>query len=407
LRNRRPSKAWYPDPSFKATRLHTCGTFELATRRRRAVGTVYEYAKILREWFDRLNERGLLRLDENLRLVFFAERKIIADDADLIAWRDEMEALKITRKRINKKISCVFHFLIWCQDTGYVTGLYAIGEALPISVEEKLRRSRNGRTSVRKSSPLLLTNKRQSYRHTPNEAEIEALHVAASLAEHAVRNSLMLSLAEECGLRRAEIVGMLVEDIPALETIEALQTSDEIYHMWVRDAKGGKRRKVTVNAHLLRMIYEYIVLERADLLNRYSERGILPENVFLSDRGRKFHLNSVSNLFGKVFKNAAIKNASLHRLRAVCLTRIVASFLGKLDERGVPIAEETILLKAAEYAGHSNIETLRPYLTALNKARVDSSIGADLADLEQKKRLLQRDIRILEMRSLHLRSKLR
>ncbi|WP_157863287.1 tyrosine-type recombinase/integrase [Bradyrhizobium tropiciagri] len=377
----------------------------LVLRRQKALSTVLEYAKILREWFDRLDKRAMLRLDEGFRMEFHLHGRTIVDDADLIEWRDAMETAGISPTRINKKISCVFQFLVWCQDSGCVAGLYAVGEMLAVSVEEHVTRSKNGRGSVRKRSPLLLPNRRQSYRHTPNQLEIEGLHAEAALAEHAVRNSLMLSVAEEAGLRRAEIIGMLVHDIPALEVIEALQASGELHHMWVRDTKRGKRRKVPMSPHLLRTLFEYIAIEREDLLARYAGRKEQPENVFLSDRGRRFHPNAVSNLFGQLFRKVEIKNASLHRLRAVFLTRTVARFLGKTDEHGIPIAEATILLKAAEYAGHSSVETLRPYLTALIKARIDGATGTDLVDLEDKKRLLQRDVKILEMRSRELRQK--
>lgn len=373
----------------------------LAVMRRKSLKSVDEYAKILREFIRVSGDVSRISYDEiTFRLAFSV------DDYLLMEWRDEMEARGLTRQRINMKLSCIFRWLLWCQENGYVLRLVGkdpiSGEAWPVTAEEKLSRDRGGRSVFRSVSPLLLPINRQPNRHTPTRTEIESLHEKTASYRHAIRNSLLLSWAEEVGLRRTELLSILLDDIPELDVIKALQASGDLFHLEVRNGKGGRRRRVPVNPHLLRTTYDYIRIERQEIVDRYAGRKRVPETVFISDRGGKLNLNAVSNLMATVFKNAEVHNASLHRLRAVFLTRVVESFMDRVDEYGVPTGEETILLMAAEYAGHASITALRPYLNELKRVRVEGR-GHSLAALEQRARLLKREIAALESRSGVLR----
>jgi hypothetical protein len=63
-----------------------------------------------------------------------------------------------------------------------------------------------------------------------------------------------------------------------------------------------------------------------------------------------------------VFRNAGVKNASGHRLRARFISLLVEALLDDAEQRGRMDADETILLIAAEAAGQKNTKSLRPYL---------------------------------------------
>jgi integrase len=393
-----------PRPGIPTLRLSTGVILEepsawlrfLVVKRRKSKDTAAEYAKILSEFIRLSGNRAHIALDESVYRLTFS-----VDDDLLIAWRDDMEVKGLTCQRINKKISCIFRWLLWCQENGYISGLVGkdpeSGKVWPITAEEIESRDRNGRLSFRKETPLLLSIVRQPNRHTPTRSEIESLHGRTSPYRHAIRNSLIVSWAEEVGLRRLELLSILLEDIPSLADIEALQVSDALFFLTVRNGKGCKKRRVPVSPHLLRITYEYIKIERQDIVDRYDGCKEVPNIVFISDRGSELNPNAVSNLMGKLFKDANVRNASLHRLRAVFLTRVVESFMVKVDEHGIPIGEATVLLMAAEYAGHSNIWSLRPYLTALKRARLERR-GESLAELEQRKRELKREIAMLESR---------
>jgi integrase len=186
-----------------------------------------------------------------------------------------------------------------------------------------------------------------------------------------------------------------VSDIPDLDTILALQAAEGFCSLIVRNGKGGKVRRVPVNPHLLRMTHEFIHIEREAIVKRYEGRKTVPDNVFISDRGKELHPNSVSNLMRCIFDDAKVLNASLHRLRAVFLTRVVERFMHQVDERGLPSGDTTVLLRAAQWAGHSNIMSLKPYLNKLKLARRNPSLD-NLANLEQSAKLVRRELAVLK-----------
>jgi integrase len=367
----------------------------LALKRRRARGSVKEYGKILADFLQFLASRKRWSVGADFRMAFDV------DDGLLILWRDLMEAKGLVEQRINQKLSTVFRWLVGCQDSGLVSGLVggAPGTPWPVTAETTVARDGRGGSVVKRRSPLLLPIRRQPRRHTPTTDEIRRLHEGVAGQRHAVRNALLLAWAEETGLRRIEMLSIVLDDIPSWDVIEALQGTGEIWRLKVRNGKGGKLRKVPVSPHLLFMTREYIELERQDLIERYAGRRVgVPDAVFLSDRCAEMNPNSVSNLAAKLLADAGVKRASLHRLRAVFLTRVVERFMDRTDEFGLRVGEETALLKAAEYAGHGSIETLRPYLTALKKARLESQRPEVLEELEERKRHLQREIAVLEAR---------
>jgi integrase len=379
----------------------------LVVNRRRSVGTARESAAVLSQWLNRLGARNLLRVAADGSLQFYVDARSITDDDFLMEWREEMDDAGIVAQRNNVKTSCIFNFLLWCQDRGYVSGLLGNDGKCPISVNETTTQSKHGQHRIVRRSwtgPLRIT--RRPYRHTPTDQEAEAIHVAASDDRHATRNCLMASWAEEVGLRRAEIRGILVADIPSIEVIEKLAAQGGVYRLRVRNAKGGNERSVPVPWHLLRMTREYLDIERAVLVSRRAPSPRAePVEVFLSDRGTPLNQGAISNLFNRLFFDAGVMNASLHRFRAAFLKRVVESFMGNVDEQGLPIGEVTILLQAAEYAGHSNLESLRPYINELKKVRSEHSGAADLAKLRREKRLLQREIAALESRRQELRKR--
>jgi len=366
----------------------------LVVGRRMPLTSVGEYAKILREAIRRLMDAGRFRFDPSGMKIH-----IDMDDGFLEEWRDEMEAKGRKAGHINRNMSTVFHCVLWCQENGYMRKLVGVAsdgmKLLPISAIEKPIKDRSGRQIVLKVWYGLLHKTHIADRHTPTSAEIEDLHVKTASFRHAIRNSLIMSWAEETGLRRLELLSILISDIPALDTIMALQTTGGTYSLTVRNGKGGKVRSVPVSPHLLRMTHEYIFMERQDIVDRYDGRKVVPDTVFISDQGAELHPNSVSNLMNVIFAEAKVRDASLHRLRAVFLTRVVERFMDHVDERGLPVGDTTVLLRAAQYAGHSNISSLKPYLNKLKQARLDHGFST-LAELEQHKRLLLRDIAMLQ-----------
>jgi hypothetical protein len=177
---------------------------------------------------------------------------------------------------------------------------------------------------------------------------------------------------EEVGLRREGVLcGLTKDKIATYDQIEQKRREDDTFRISVCE-KGRKTRFVCVTARLMEMTADYVRYERAAVVKRYRNRPgwTEPQEVFLSDRGTRLNLKSVSNIMTQIFRDAHVLNASGQRLRARYLTRLVESFLERKDEAGTTIDHDTVLLKAAEAAGHIHPETLRPYLNLVLKKRI-------------------------------------
>jgi hypothetical protein len=81
-----------------------------------------------------------------------------------------------------------------------------------------------------------------------------------------------------------------------------------------------------------------------------------------------------------VFRRADVRNASGHRLRARFLNLLVEGLLDEYQRSGQVVADETILLIAAEAAGQSNPQSLRPYLDLARRKTLRKLSGQETTD---------------------------
>jgi integrase len=276
----------------------------------------------------------------------------------------------LKRGGINQKLRTVFAFYVWAEETGRLLAVVDLSGArfakLPISTKA-------GPDGAR-SSPLVFKTVEEPNRHTPTDEEIDRLHVVLS-GRHAVRDGLILAWAEQTALRRAEILSLLVEQVPSSSVIQDLYDREETYSTVVK-VKGGRRCAVHILPSLLEQTRDYIEFERADTLARARSR--LPQMrdcgaLFLSETGLPPKPNSISKQTSKFFKRAGIKNASLHRLRAVHLTRLAERYVDLVDDQGLPLSTETIALKIQEAARWVGTSSLHRYIEAARSRRVNTA----------------------------------
>jgi integrase len=230
-------------------------------------------------------------------------------------------------------------------------------------------------------------------RHTPTESEIRALHEAAVVRVHGVRDSLILSWAEEVGPRRAEIMQLRKSHLPSTEKLGDLIDLDERWPIFV-NRKGGGSKPIFVLPDLIIRTLDYIEFERSEVVNRCNY-GIVgyrePDEIFLSGRsGMPLHLDSVTSIGRKIFSKAHVGNSSLHRLRARHAVRVIETMVDAIFGE-VPIGAEsswveTILTKAAEEMGHTRPQSLKPYLTYVLNRKIQTSDEAKAARLASRLR---------------------
>ena len=305
-------------------------------------------------------------------------------DGTLIAWRDALlDRQCLAPGTVGAYLGVVFSFYRWAEESGRVrnmVNLYAGRDGTTNEQSYRISSKRSRRGNV--YWPYLPRDPGGAVRHTPTHQEIERIHVEAFETRTGKRDSLLLSLYEECYLRRSEALSLTVRDIPLWEDIESTLAAEEVFTISVR-GKGGRVRPVIVLPELFISAREYIEGERACVVaraKRRNERYVDPGALFLSQTtGRPVNKDYVSARLSALIRAAGIKNASGHRLRASGLTALVAGYDG-YDDGGKALPVEDVLWRAAERAGHRHWRTLEPYLRVVRSAGAAPKVELMLRD---------------------------
>jgi integrase len=330
------------------------------------------------------------------------------DDNVLITWRNHQEIENGVKKRtINQRLSTIFQFYWWAQSHDYIQNVVAdpanADNLAPaqISVTAKITGPRSGvNARLKLSSPLLYRTTREPNVHTPTAEEATSLHATLTtiagptLAE---RNTLMLSWAEEAGLRRKEFASLTIDQIPNWDEIYDLIQNESCKDLELVVTKGGHHRIVEIVPDLLLRTRNYIEEDRLGVVHRFRQKhgGIYkaPAAVFLSEKtGMALRFGSITNLIGEAFKEAGVRGSG-HRMRARYLTNLVQHYYDEaFAKHGNSISFDIVLLKAAEAAGHANPSSLRPYLNLIRKRHLTTHDGEKRRYLEQRLLSIERDL---------------
>ena len=327
-------------------------------------------------------------------------------DGVLVAWRNDLlDKSHLAPGTVSAYLSAVFGFYRWAEESGrvrFVVNLYAGAYGVRPSRDERsyqisAKRSRRGQLYWSYLPP----DPGGAVRHTPTHDEIELIHIKVFETQTGERDSLLLSLYEECYLRRSEALSLTVRDIPFCEDIESKLMAEEVFVLSVR-GKGGRVRPVIVLPELMALAREHIEGERARVVaraKRRDKRYVDPGALFLSQTtGRPLNKDYVSARLSMLIHAAGVEDASGHRLRASGLTALVAAYDG-IDESGKLLPAEQVLWKAAERAGHKHWRTLEPYLRMVRSAGAKPKIELMLRDHTR--------VGVLERQVAQLKAKLR
>ncbi len=146
-----------------------------------------------------------------------------------------------------------------------------------------------------------------------------------------VRDAAILGLLYTCGLRRAELVALDVEDF-----------DPESGRLLIRSGKGRKQRTVYVQGGALRALHDAVTVTR-----RVSGPLFVPILKGGRIAERRMNAQSIYDMLRKRAEQAGVKDFSPHDFRR--------TFVGEMLERGVDIAT------VANIAGHASVDTTRRY----------------------------------------------
>lgn len=347
--------------------------------RRKATSSVRQFAYHLKCWWSYINRIGIAWNE--------------VDDFVMVRWRDEC-LKKYNAATVNGYVSTVFRMYLWSERNGYTHGL--IGEAdwekgsrPPLSVE--LSTGRNGMKIY--SSPLLIPTTAAPILPTPTNDEITKVHEALEELYRGnislmIRDALILSWMEQTGIRRAEVLALKRSQIPEWDEILVMEETSEKKEITVI-GKGNKKRSIWVGTDLLSQTRDYIEEERQALTNHLRQRlgsnYKNPKEIFLSSKsGGPLHPDTISQKFAQAFRKAGVKGSG-HRVRARFLTNLVEdAFEREFEKLGSVPDLTSVLLPVAQIAGHSNVETLQPYLAIAKKRLLRRTVAERAAAAEER-----------------------
>ncbi|WP_353885726.1 tyrosine-type recombinase/integrase [uncultured Deinococcus sp.] len=124
--------------------------------------------------------------------------------------------------------------------------------------------------------------------------EVQALLGVARQSRHPLRDSALVGVLYDTGLRVSELCGLALTDIQPGGRLE------------VREAKGGRSRIVPISRTALKLISRYVSQER-------PATSML--HLFLLDAETPVNRDSVKQLLGRLCKSADIASYSPHAFR--------------------------------------------------------------------------------------------
>ena len=260
--------------------------FEAHLRQRdMAEGTVVGYLqdlKLFRAWFE--DDTGESLSDETVTAM------------DVIAYRKHLIEERIGVATINRRLTAIRQWLRWAGN----------GEADGV---------RHVKTSGRLAPKGL------------ERRQVSALLRAAKRGRHPRRDSALITLIIETGLRISEVANLRLGDL----TING--RSGEVR---IVGAKGMKTRRVPLNAGARRALREWLEVRPAD-----------GENVFTSQKGGRLSKSAMQRIISNLARDAGLENVSAHTLRHTFAT----NYLEQTHD----------LIGLSRLLGHTNLNTTAIY----------------------------------------------
>lgn len=369
--------------------------------------SVRTYADYLMHFWNHLEEKAPLTWDE-------------VCDKDLIYWLNIQEVNGVSELTRCARCDAVFDFYVWLESNSYIRHVIRIPgwndserfvPRLTAVANKGVAKNRRGsKFGIVSAVRPRVTG--TSLQPTPNADDLTNLYIVADNGKNpglTERNHLLIDWYSQVGLRRHEFCHLALDQIPDWDSIYALQERNEAHELKLLVTKGGRHRHVGVIPELLEKTREYIEGQRAAVVARFkASKGSSykePPEVFLSEKtGQPMVLIAISNLLTHWFKASQTEGHG-HRLRATYLTNLFEAEIAAEEARVAAhpgskaiIDYELILLKVAERAGHSDIASLRPYLTLARKRRVRQGAEVDPVTLQQQIAAMKQELAILEAR---------
>ena len=314
--------------------------------RRASDATLKTYGEILYDWFDTLEQSGLLWTE--------------VDASDLAVYRDLMlnEPSSITGRAlkpatVNLRMTVVGLFYRWAEHKGLI-------KTLPLGWQNNVANPQS-QSTIQQSSKGRLT----VHTHLNLPRPLTSSQVKRLLSKLSSPYDLMARWQLYTGARRAEVCDIKEQDIPELDSIH-----DSRVPAVPVTRKGGQEGNLYPSFALVRDTNHYIVRAREAIIKRRQKKEKSyrrPQTVFLNGNGKP-----CSKLWyaSKVKQAAEAINckATTHTLRATygCV------MLAKLRQLAAQMDDDTNILQVLKILmGHKRTSSLDTYVRVLEIDKFD------------------------------------
>jgi integrase len=306
-------------------------------------------------------------------------------DQVLTKFRDSEKALvmanpKSFRKEsyaedtVNKKLRCVYKWLLWLQDnkrirSGAVGPVAARVNSCVSTLAEQVRKAEKRTTSILAVCPLLFKRSASSDRHllkpvvsrSQQETMVERFMNAKQSEYVRERNALMADIGAEIGFRRGSVNSLRVDqfDPEIIRNVDA----DAIKVLPVRQ-KFGYDNEFDFPTWLALRVVEFA----EGPLERFLDEKKLANfsgQLFLSEKtGKPLTDGAITRIFSGAARSAgAKKGAAYHSMRRLYAGEKVDAVISDLLEKGMDTSTESIARTVATSMGQRNWESLLPYVS--------------------------------------------
>ena len=333
---------------------------EHAIQRAHTADTLRTYMEILYDWFDALEQTGILWND--------------ADPSDLIAYRNRMlressahTGRPYSVRTINHRVRGVLRFYHWAVRNDWLRSSPLVGRQNDFTVARCGDSARRRYAADSDGSVFVLRQFETLPRPLTSSQSRELL------AELAPPYDLMARWQLYTGLRVSELLRLSVEetlkDKPRRGTI-----SEPAYRVIDVVRKGRKPGYVIASASLLEETAAYLAQHRNGWLRRATRKRHTPQRseLFINRRGVAAKKNTYQQVIRRAGEACGFR-ATPHLLRATFGCMMLAR-LERLAKQGAAVNP---LLVVKILMGHEDIQSTDKYLRAV---AIDTHVLAEVLD---------------------------
>lgn len=281
----------------------------------------------------------------------------------IAAWRNMMLDRGLSRSTINKRITTISAFYIWCLRHKLTSGL-------PFDTQEVwVSKPKGFLAHVDVSGNRMQVNELTLRTHRPLPKFLtipEAVRFIDTLSPRRVQLVAYLMLL--CGLRREEACGLDISVVPSPAGHSPSKAIKMTLNPDSTPTKGSKERWVLVPYDLAGHLFDYMMRERPALAKIYTKRhGHESTKLFLTRDGNEMSLDGLNVTFQRASAKSGVK-CTPHCLRHTFGTY---EFIRISEKKGIDGALHWV----RDRLGHSSIMTTEIYVHAADLLKHDDVDG--------------------------------